>query len=58
MYYGVSQRTIMKLVDRINLEDKLFRNKLGGKQQSPRFLVIKELSVQMEVIYSSDYLST
>ncbi|CAF1489476.1 unnamed protein product, partial [Rotaria sordida] len=48
IYYGISQYDINKLCQYIGLNEALFKYKLGGKRQNPRFLTIKQITIQIK----------
>jgi hypothetical protein len=52
MYYGVSKDNVYQLYEDIQFNKKLFKNKLSGERQNPRFLSIKRIMLQMKVIQS------
>ncbi|CAF4197699.1 unnamed protein product [Rotaria sp. Silwood2] len=49
MYYGTFEQNINKLCNDLNIIKYLYKNKLCGIQQYPRFIIIQRIAIQIEV---------
>ncbi len=50
MYFGVFEQYVDKLFKDLETLKYSFKNKLSGKRKHPRFVIIKRIAVQLEVI--------
>ena len=50
VYFGIFEQYVDKLFKDLETVKYSFKNKLAGKRKHPRFVVIRRLAVQIEVI--------
>ncbi|CAF4657490.1 unnamed protein product [Rotaria sp. Silwood1] len=55
MYYGIFEQNINKLLNDLNIIKYLYKNKLCGTHQHPRFVIIQRIAVQLELFSLSNF---
>ncbi|CAF4174719.1 unnamed protein product [Rotaria sp. Silwood2] len=48
-YYGTSPNDIYGLCINIDSDENLFKDRLGGKRQNPRFLIVKQIMLHIKI---------
>ncbi len=50
IYFGAFEQYVQKLCKELETLKDSYKNKLAGKRKHPRFVIIKRIAVQLEVI--------